>query len=119
MCNGGVLILFALFYMIDVGIGEYVIDYVKDFIVLVFFVVVFGLFVCSCGDIWVLEIGIVISFYFFVLIIIFCKVFVGINGGVIIIGIVLSIFGGIVIGIVYYLILVVFLIIRRIIVILF
>ena len=113
-CNGGVPTLLALFYMIDVGIGEHAIDFAKDFTSSVLSIAVLGSFACSCGDTWASEIGTAISCHVPVLITTFTKVPVGTNGGITITGTVASVLGGTVIGVAYYLSLVSILAVRRI-----
>ena len=113
-CNGGVPTVLALFYMIDVGIGEHAINYAKDFTASVLSIAVLGSFACSCGDTWASEIGTAISSHVPVLITTFGKVPVGTNGGITITGTVSSILGGTVIGVAYYSTLVAVLTIRRI-----
>lgn len=114
-CNGGIPTLLALFYMIDVGIGEHAIDYAKDFTASVLSVAVLGSFACSCGDTWASEIGTVISSHVPVLITTFSKVPVGTNGGITITGTIASILGGTMIGLAYFITLLTLLTIRRII----
>ena len=114
LCNGGVPTLLALFYMVDVGIGEHAIDYAKDFNASVLSIAILGSFACSCGDTWASEIGTAISSHVPILITTFVKVPVGTNGGITITGTVASILGGTVIGLAYYISLVTVLALRRI-----
>lgn len=113
-CNGGVPTILALLYIVDVGIGEHPIDYAKDYISSVLSIAILGSFACSCGDTWASEIGTAVVSHAPVLITTFSKVPVGTNGGITITGTVASIVGGTVIGVAYYITLVLVMAVRQI-----
>lgn len=103
VCNGGVASLMALFYMIDCGIGEHPIDLVYNYRCSWLSLAILGALSCCNGDTWASEIGTVLSTGDPVLITSLRSVPRGTNGGITFIGLVVSLLGGLVVGIGHYL----------------
>ncbi|XP_047511042.1 transmembrane protein 19 [Pieris napi] len=103
LCNGGMATQLALLYLIDVGSSERPIDFIKDYRASWLSMGVLGVLACCNGDTWASELGTVLSKSDPYLITTFKKVPKGTNGGVSLIGTVLSTVGGLVIGIAHYL----------------
>ncbi|XP_074595145.1 transmembrane protein 19 [Brevipalpus obovatus] len=103
VCNGGIALQFALFYILERGIAEETpINFKQDYHASWFAMAVMGSIACCNGDTWASELGIVLSKSDPVLITTLHKVPKGTNGGVTIMGLILSATGGLVIGFVYY-----------------
>ncbi|KAK2165649.1 hypothetical protein LSH36_47g04000 [Paralvinella palmiformis] len=102
LCNGGVATEVAILYMIDCGCGEHVTDFTKHYTQSWLGMALLGAVSCSCADTLASEIGTVVGGWDPRLVTTFRRVPKGTNGGVTIVGIIASIFGGLIIGISYY-----------------
>ena len=87
----------------EIGCNERPVNYAKDFVQSSLAIVVLGSIACCNGDTWSSEIGVAIGTRTPRLITTLKKVPIGTNGAISLIGTVASIFGGLLIGIVYYL----------------
>ncbi|KAK9501604.1 hypothetical protein O3M35_012300 [Rhynocoris fuscipes] len=103
LCNGGMAAQLALLYLLDSGTGERPINFTMDYRASWLAIGVLGSFACANADTWASELGTVLSSTDPWLITSGKKVPKGVNGGVSIIGLVMSFLGGLVIGIGYYL----------------
>ncbi|KAM5172947.1 transmembrane protein 19 isoform 2-T5 [Mantella aurantiaca] len=101
-CNGGVPAELALLYMIESGPGEIPIDFSKEYTASWMCLSLLGALACSAGDTWASEIAPVISKSPPRLITSWEKVPVGTNGGVTFIGLAASFFGGLFVGLAYF-----------------
>ncbi|XP_015786562.1 transmembrane protein 19 isoform X1 [Tetranychus urticae] len=107
ICNGGVASLFALVFMSYQGVGQEIpINLNDNFYSSWFAIGVMGSIACCNGDTWASELGLALSSDNPRLITTWRKVPKGTNGGVTLIGLILSASGGLVIGLVYYLVLI-------------
>ena len=107
ICNGGVASLFALVFMSYQGAGQEIpINLTDNFYSSWFAIGVMGSIACCNGDTWASELGLALSSDNPRLITTWRKVPKGTNGGVTPIGLILSASGGLVIGLVYYLVLI-------------
>ena len=97
-CNGGMLLFISLLFLSEVGYGERVINFSKDFTASCLLTSMLGTLACCNGDTWSSEIGTVAAFMEPRLITTWKKVPTGTNGGVTIVGLLASGFGGIVLG---------------------
>lgn len=100
--NGGVATEFAVLYLIEHGIGEIPIDFHNNYGVSCFAIAVLAAIAGASGDTWASEIGSVLSQKDPVLITTLRRVPRGTNGGVSIIGFLASILGGTIVGLAYY-----------------
>ncbi len=98
ICNGGVAAQLALFYLMENGCGETPINFINDYNVSWFAISVMASIACANGDTWASELGAVLSKDNPFLITSLRKVPKGTNGGVSIIGLVVSALGGIAVG---------------------
>ncbi|XP_045136021.1 transmembrane protein 19-like isoform X1 [Portunus trituberculatus] len=103
MCNGGVASLIAWFYIVDCGCGENPVDLIYSYRCSWLSVAVLGALSCCNGDTWASEFGAVLSFGDPLLITNLQSVPRGTNGGVSLIGLLVSILGGLLVGIGHYL----------------
>lgn len=103
VCNGGVASLMALFYMMDCGCGEHPVDLVYNYRCSWLSLAILGALSCCNGDTWASEIGTVLSTGDPILITSLQSVPRGTNGGISFIGLVVSLLGGLVVGIGHYL----------------
>lgn len=97
-CNGGVVVIISILFISEVGYGERVLSFSKDFTAAVLLTGMVGAFACCNGDTWSSEIGTVAAIFQPRLITTFKKVPIGTNGGVTVVGLLASSFGGFVIG---------------------
>ncbi|CAG9562022.1 unnamed protein product [Danaus chrysippus] len=103
LCNGGMATQLALLYLLDVGASERPIDFVKDYRSSWLSIGVLGVFACTNGDTWASELGTVLSNSDPILITTWKRVPKGTNGGISLIGTVVSTLGGLAIGLSHYL----------------
>ncbi|XP_050717135.1 transmembrane protein 19-like isoform X1 [Eriocheir sinensis] len=103
ICNGGVASLISWFYIVDCGCGENPVDLIYNYRCSWLSVAVLGALACCNGDTWASELGAVLSFGDPVLITNLHSVPRGTNGGISIIGLVVSCLGGLVVGVGHYL----------------
>lgn len=103
ICNAGMPTFLALLYLLDCGYGERPIDFNSLYRSSWLGVAVMSAFACSNGDTWASELGTVLSKGDPFLITSGRRVPRGTNGGISVIGLVVSFLGGLVIGISYYL----------------
>jgi len=108
LCNGGMLVVIALLFISEVGYGERVINFTKDFTASVLLTSMLGSLACCNGDTWSSEIGTVAAIMQPRLITTWKKVPIGTNGGVTLVGLIASGFGGLVIGLAFLLSLILF-----------
>lgn len=102
LCNGGMATQLALLYLLDVGSGERPIDFVKDYRSSWLSIGILGAFACCNGDTWASEFGTVCGNSEPFLITTRERVPKGTNGGVSWIGLLVSLFGGLVVGLANY-----------------
>lgn len=103
ICNGGVACQLALLYLIERGSGgEVPINLVREYNVSWFALSVLGALACCNGDTWASELGAVLSKSDPWLITSFQRVPRGTNGGVTIMGILVSAAGGLAVSLGYY-----------------
>ncbi|CAO1426985.1 unnamed protein product [Diamesa hyperborea] len=107
LCNGGVATVFAIFHLIECGIGENPIDYQNFYVSSWLGVGIMTSFAMANGDTWASELGI-LSKSDPVLITTLKRVPRGTNGGVSLLGLIVSFLGGIFIGVFYYIATIVF-----------
>lgn len=104
LCNGGIAAQFAVLYMLDSGCTEKVVDFQMWYNSSLFSMAVMGALACSCGDTFASEIGTVFSVNTTPrLITSLRKVPKGTNGGITMIGTLSSGMGGALVGVAYYL----------------
>ncbi|XP_039260359.2 transmembrane protein 19-like [Styela clava] len=105
LCNGGFPSAMAILYMMDYGIGESPIKFSEHgfYVSSWLSVAVLGSISCACGDTWASEVGSVMGNGSTILVTTWKKVPPGTNGGITSVGTVASAFGGLIIGITYYL----------------
>ncbi|TWW64902.1 Transmembrane protein 19 [Takifugu flavidus] len=101
-CNGGVPAELALLYMIEVGPGEIPIDFGKQYSASWMCLSLLGALACSTGDTWASEVGPVLSQSQPRLITTWNEVPAGTNGGVTLVGLIASLFGGLLVGAAYF-----------------
>ncbi|KAM8971970.1 transmembrane protein 19 [Pelodytes ibericus] len=101
-CNGGVPAELALLYMIEKGPGEIPIDFSKEYTASWMCLSLLGALACSAGDTWASEIAPALSKRSPRLITTWEKVPIGTNGGVTPIGLISSLFGGMSVGVAYF-----------------
>lgn len=103
LCNGGVAAEMAVLYMIDVGCTEKLIDFSSHFTPSWYSLAVLGALCCSCGDTFSSEIGSVIGSSREAILLTTLKyVPRGTNGAVSMAGMLASIVGGTLVGLAYY-----------------
>jgi len=98
-CNGGIAAVISILYIFEVGSSERPIDFANDFTASVLTTSLLGTLSCCNGDTWSSELGVGYGSNMPLLITTFQRVPVGTNGGVSLVGLVASAFGGLVIGI--------------------
>ncbi|KAM9824790.1 transmembrane protein 19 [Neosynchiropus ocellatus] len=101
-CNGGIPTEVALLYMIEVGPGEIPIDFGKQYSASWMCLSLLGALACSTGDTWASEVGPVLSKSKPRLITTWEEVPAGTNGGVTAVGLFASFFGGLTVGVAYF-----------------
>ncbi|EDW73224.1 uncharacterized protein Dwil_GK16775 [Drosophila willistoni] len=102
LCNGGMATQLALLYLIDCGSGERAIDFVKEYRSSWLGIAVMSSFACCNGDTWSSELGSVLSTRDPISIISWRRVPRGTNGGISLIGVVVSLLGGLLVGFGYF-----------------
>ncbi|XP_077288209.1 transmembrane protein 19 isoform X2 [Arctopsyche grandis] len=108
LCNGGMATQLGLLYLLDVGCGERPIDFSNDYRPSWLAMGILGSFACCNGDTWASELGSVMSHGDPFLITTRKKVPCGTNGGITIMGTILSGVGGLVVGAANYVVVVYF-----------
>ncbi|XP_003692221.1 transmembrane protein 19 isoform X1 [Apis florea] len=103
LCNGGMATQLALLYLLDVGCQERPIDFDKYYRSSWLSIGILGAIACSNGDTWASEIGSVIASKDPFLITTLKRVPRGTNGGISWAGLFMSFLGGIIVGLSYYL----------------
>lgn len=103
LCNGGMATQLALLYLLDCGSGERPINFADHYRSSWLGIGVLSAFACCNGDTWASELGSVLSKSDPFLITTGKRVPRGTNGGVSIVGLIVSFLGGIVVGFAYYL----------------
>ncbi|XP_020279442.1 transmembrane protein 19-like [Pseudomyrmex gracilis] len=102
ICNCGLATQLALLHLLEVGSGERPIDFNSEYRSSWLSVGVLGAFACCCGDTWASEFGTVLGKSDPFLITTWKRVPRGTNGGVSWMGLLCSFLGGLVVGLVYY-----------------
>ncbi|XP_061393808.1 transmembrane protein 19 isoform X2 [Musca vetustissima] len=102
LCNSGMATQLAILYLIDVGSSERTIDFVRAYRASWLGIAVMAVFASCNGDTWASELGSVLSRSDPYLITTFKKVPRGTNGGVSLIGLLVSFLAGVVVGAAYY-----------------
>ncbi|XP_037780926.1 transmembrane protein 19-like isoform X1 [Penaeus monodon] len=108
VCNGGVASLLAWLFIVDCGCGENPVDLVYKYRCSWLSVAILGALACCNGDTWASELGAVMSSGEPILITSLQPVPRGTNGAVSTSGIIMSLLGGLVVGIGHYLTLLMF-----------
>ncbi|KAK4325251.1 hypothetical protein Pmani_004209 [Petrolisthes manimaculis] len=103
VCNGGVASLMSWLYIIDCGCGEQPINLLYNYRCSWLSLAVLGALSCCNGDTWASELGTVLTSSQPFLITSLRPVPRGTNGGVTVIGLVMSFLGGMVVGVGHYL----------------
>ncbi|XP_029651315.1 transmembrane protein 19 [Octopus sinensis] len=103
VCNGGVASEISLMYLIDIGMKEFPVDFVNHYQASWMSTAVLGALACSCGDTFASEFGTVIGSGQPRLITTLRKVPRGTNGAISFVGLLCSALGGLIIGVTYYL----------------
>ncbi|XP_071872832.1 transmembrane protein 19 [Bombus fervidus] len=103
LCNGGMAMQLGLLYLLDVGSAEHPIDFDKYYRSSWLSVGILGAFACCNGDTWASELGTVVGTKEPFLITTLKRVPRGTNGGISWAGLLVSILGGITVGLSYYL----------------
>ena len=106
LCNGGMATELAILYILDVGYGQFPVDFQNNYRASWLGMGILGALSCANGDTWASELGTVIGSASPRLITTFRTVPTGTNGGITLPGLVFSFLGGLVIGLGYYLALV-------------
>ncbi|XP_012282478.1 transmembrane protein 19 isoform X1 [Orussus abietinus] len=104
LCNGGMATQLALLYLLDIGYGERPIDFDKDYRNSWLSIGILGATACCNGDTWASELGTVVGSSDPFLITSRKRVPRGTNGAVSWFGILVSLLGGLVLGLTYYII---------------
>ena len=114
MCNGGVASAAAMFYLLSAGMGELPLRLTPGQVdpPTLYALACLSALCCSCGDTWASEVGSVVG-GIPCLITTWQKVPRGTNGGITGVGILCSIAGGLVVGLAYFVTLVIFLDMER------
>ncbi|KAI0231759.1 Transmembrane protein 19 [Lamellibrachia satsuma] len=102
VCNAGVATELALILMVESGCGEFLVDFSHHYTVSWLCMGVLGALACSCGDTYASEVGSAITGSDPWLVTSWKRVPRGTNGGVSIVGLVSSVVGGLVVGVAYY-----------------
>ncbi|CAD6220290.1 GSCOCG00004984001-RA-CDS [Cotesia congregata] len=103
LCNGGMALQLALLYLLDVGCGERALDFDKDYRSSWLSIGILGAFSCCNGDTWASEFGTAIGNSDPFLITTRTKVPRGTNGAVSLVGLLMSLLGGLLVGVFHYL----------------
>jgi len=103
LCNGGMASQLAVLYLLDVGCGDRPIDFDKDYRSSWLSIGILGAFACCNGDTWASEFGTAIGTSDPFLITTRKRVPRGTNGAVSWIGLVVSLLGGLLVGVFHYL----------------
>uniref|UniRef100_A0A0A9YTF6 Transmembrane protein 19 n=1 Tax=Lygus hesperus TaxID=30085 RepID=A0A0A9YTF6_LYGHE len=103
LCNSGMAPQLALLYIFEIGVGQRPIDFIEDFRASWFALGVMSAYACSNADTWASELGTVLSSSDPRLITSLKKVPRGVNGGVSVVGIIVSVLGGMAVGASFYL----------------
>ncbi|GAB0093943.1 Transmembrane protein 19 [Sergentomyia squamirostris] len=103
LCNGGMALQLCLLYLIDCGVGERPIDFGPLYRSSWLGIALMSSFACCNGDTWASELGSVLAKSDPYLITTRKRVPRGTNGGVTPIGLLVSLLGGIIIGLTYFL----------------
>jgi len=102
LCNGGMALELSLLYLLDIGSSDLPVDFRHEYRASWLGMAVLGALACCNGDTWASELGTVLSARDPFLITTFQKVPKGTNGGVTVAGLISSLVGGLVIGLAYY-----------------
>ncbi|XP_030375340.1 transmembrane protein 19 isoform X2 [Scaptodrosophila lebanonensis] len=102
LCNGGMATQLAILYLIDCGSGERSIDFAKEYRSSWLGIAVMSAFACCNGDTWSSELGSVLSPRDPISIISWRRVPRGTNGGISFIGVLVSLLGGLIVGLGYF-----------------
>jgi len=102
LCNGGMAFELSLLYLLDIGSSDLPVDFRHQYRASWLGVAVLGALACCNGDTWASELGSVLAKQDPFLITTFHKVPRGTNGGVTPVGLLSSFIGGLVIGVAYY-----------------
>lgn len=103
LCNGGMAMQLALLYLLDCGSSERPIDFQAHYRSSWLGIAILSSIACCNGDTWASEIGSVVGTANPILITTRKRVPRGTNGGVTVVGLLVSFFGGTLIGIAYFL----------------
>jgi len=102
LCNGGMASQLAVMYILDVGIGQRPINFIDNYRASWLAMGVMGALSCCNGDTWASELGTVLSKSDPFLITTWKRVPKGVNGGVSFVGLLVSLLGGLAIGLTYF-----------------
>eukprot|EP00092_Neocalanus_flemingeri_P003005 GFUD01003214.1.p1 GENE.GFUD01003214.1~~GFUD01003214.1.p1 ORF type:complete len:333 (+),score=66.80 GFUD01003214.1:86-1084(+) len=102
LCNGGIAFELCLLYLLDIGSADLPVDFRHQYRASWLGMAVLGAISCCNGDTWAKEFGTVLATADPFLITTFQKVPKGTNGGVTPVGILSSFVGGLVIGVAYF-----------------
>merc|ERR1711892_1380037 len=102
LCNGGMAFELSLLYLLDIGSADLPVDFRHQYRASWLGMAVLGAISCCNGDTWASELGSVLAKGDPFLITTFQKVPRGTNGGVTLVGLMSSVFGGLVIGAAYF-----------------
>lgn len=102
LCNGGMAAQLALLYVLDSGSGERPLNFTSDYRASWLAIGVVGSFACANADTWASELGTVLTSKDPWLITSGKRVPKGVNGGVSVIGLLVSIIGGLLVGCGFY-----------------
>lgn len=104
LCNGGMATELALLYLMDVGFGERAVEFSSAYRPSWLGMGILGSLACANGDTWASELGTVVTVLSGQprLITTWRKVPRGTNGGVTLGGLLFSLFGGLFVGLTYY-----------------
>jgi len=103
LCNGGLALELSLLYLLDIGAADLPIDFRHQYRASWLGVAVLGALSCCNGDTWASELGSVLARSDPFLITTFQTVPRGTNGGVTVVGLFSSFVGGLIIGLAYFL----------------
>ena len=102
VCNGGVAAQLSFFYLMESGSREVTIDFISEYNISWFAISVLGAICCANGDTWASELGSVIGRGDPRLITTLRRVVRGTNGGVSLVGLLVSALGGCVVSFAFY-----------------
>jgi len=102
LCNGGMALELSLLYLLDIGSADLPVDFRHNYRASWLGMAVLGAIACCNGDTWASELGSVLARKDPFLITTFESVPRGTNGGVTTVGLLSSFVGGLVIGVAYY-----------------